>query len=54
MQITGHRPKLEEPAMTRFLFLKADWNGRKAAAGRNRPVAGIDPTLLLLLSTRYV
>ena len=34
--------------MNRYLFLKADWNGRK------RPIGGIDPVLLLLLTARYV
>ena len=34
--------------MNRYLFLKADWNGR------TRSIGGIDPALLLLLSARYV
>ncbi len=40
--------------MNRYLFLKADWTGRKNAPGRNLSNVGIDPTLLLLLSARYV
>ena len=58
MRTTGHRPDMEEPAMNLYLFLKADWNGRKNAPGRTLPNAGpnagIDPVLLLLLSVRYV
>ena len=50
----GTAQKMEDPAMNRFLFLKADWSDRRNAPGRALSNAGIDPVLLLLLSARYM
>ena len=50
----GVRPKLEKPAMTRYLFLKFDRIGHVSAPRRRVANSGIDIQMLLLLGTRYV
>ena len=50
----GLRPKLEEPAITRYLFLKFDRIGHASAPRRRVANSGFDVKMLLLLGTRYV
>ncbi len=50
----GLRPTLEDPAMTRYLFLKFDRIGHLSAPRRPVANSGLDIKMLLLLGTRYV
>ncbi len=50
----GLRPTLEDPAMTRYLFLKFDRIGHLSAPRRPVTNSGLDIKMLLLLGTRYV
>ena len=52
--IDEQRPQTEYPAMTRYLFLKADRIGHKNGSNRGVANEGINVRLLQLLTTRYV